>query len=67
MVGVGAIAVVVTETIQTVILIFGALAVTVFAILALPDSGVQSLAELKAAVKPEQPSMIRTDNASGLA
>jgi len=60
-------AVVVTETIQTVILIFGAMAVTVFAILALPDSGIHSLAELKAAVKPEQLSMIRTDNASGLA
>jgi len=58
--------VVVTETIQTVILIFGALAITVFAILALPDSGIRSLAELKAAVKPEQLSMIRTDNASGL-
>ncbi len=60
-------AVVVTETIQTVILVFGAVAITVFAILALPDSGVHSLAELKAAVRPEQLSMIRSDNASGLA
>ena len=60
-------AVVVTETIQTGILIFGAVAVTVFAILALPDSGIHSLAELKEAVKPEQLSMIRTDSASGLA
>jgi SSS family solute:Na+ symporter len=60
-------AVVVTETIQAVILVFGAVAITVFAILALPDVGVNSLADLKAAVRPEQLSMIRTDNASGLA
>ena len=60
-------AVVVTETIQTVILILGAILVTVFAILALPDSGVHTLAEFKAAIKPDQLSMIRSDNASGLA
>ena len=60
-------AVVVTETIQTVILVAGAVAVTVFAILALPESGVHNLAQLKEAVKPEQLSMIRTDNAAGLA
>ena len=60
-------AVVVTETIQTVILILGAILVTVFAILALPDSGVHTLSDLKAAVKPDQLSMIRSDNASGLA
>jgi len=60
-------AVVVTETIQTGILIFGAILVTVFAILALPDMGVHTLADLKAAVKPDQLSMIRSDNTSGLA
>ncbi len=60
-------AVVVTETIQTVVLILGAILVTVFAILALPDSGVHTLSDLKAAVKPDQLSMIRSDNTSGLA
>ena len=59
-------AVVVTETIQTVILILGALIVTVFAIMALPDHGVHSLAELKAQLKPRQLSMIHTDNSQGL-
>ena len=60
-------AVVVTEAIQTVLLVFGAVVITVLAILALPDIGVNSLADLKSAVRPEQLSMIRTDNASGLA
>jgi SSS family solute:Na+ symporter len=60
-------AVVVTEAIQTVFLVFGAVVITVLAILALPDIGVNSLADLKSAVRPEQLSMIRTDNASGLA
>lgn len=60
-------AVVITETVQTVILIFGAVVVTVFAILALPDSGVHSLNELRAAVKPDQLSMIQTHNSAGLA
>ncbi len=60
-------AVVVTEAIQTVLLLFGAVVITVLAILALPDIGVNSLADLKSAVRPEQLSMIRTDNASGLA
>ncbi len=57
----------VTEAIQTVLLVFGAVVITVLAILALPDIGVNSLADLKSAVRPEQLSMIRTDNASGLA
>jgi len=60
-------AVVVTEAIQTVLLVFGAVVITVLAILALPDIGVNSLADLKSAVRPEQLSMIRSDNASGLA
>jgi len=60
-------AVVVTEAIQTVLLVFGAVVITVLAILALPDIGVNSLADLKSAVRPEQLSMIRTNNASGLA
>lgn len=60
-------AVVVTETIQTVILVLGAVAVTLFAIFALPDAGVHNLSELKEAVKPDQLSMIHTDNSAGLA
>ncbi|MCZ6566036.1 MAG: sodium/solute symporter, partial [Gammaproteobacteria bacterium] len=60
-------AVVVTETIQTVILLLGAMAVTLFAIFALPDHGIHSFAEFKAALKPNQLSMIHTDNSSGLA
>ncbi|MFA5815315.1 MAG: sodium/glucose cotransporter, partial [Bacteroidales bacterium] len=43
-------AVVVTETIQTVILIGGAVLLTVIAIFALPDKGVHTLAEFKAAL-----------------
>ncbi len=59
-------AVVVTETIQTVILILGAILVTVFAILALPDRGIHTLAGLRAAVKPSQLSMIHTQSPVGL-
>lgn len=59
-------AVVVTETIQTVILILGAVLVTVFAILALPDHGIHNLAQLKAAVKPDQLSMLQSHSPVGL-
>ena len=51
-------AVVVTESIQTLILLVGAVAVTWFAILALPDHGINSFAEFKQALKPDQLSMI---------
>lgn len=47
-------AVVVTETVQSVILILGAVILTGFAIYALSDHGINSLAELKANVKPGQ-------------
>jgi SSS family solute:Na+ symporter len=60
-------AVVITETIQTVLLLFGAVLVTIFAIMALPEAGIHSFAEFKAALKPNQLSMIHTDNSSGLA
>jgi len=60
-------AVVVTETIQTVLLLAGAVLVTMFAIFALGDAGITSFAELKAAVKPDQLSMIHTSNSEGLA
>ncbi|RLE06769.1 MAG: sodium:glucose symporter [Candidatus Aminicenantes bacterium] len=59
-------AVVVTETIQTVILILGAVLVTVFAILALPKFGIYTLAQLRAAVKPDQLSMLHTHSPVGL-
>jgi SSS family solute:Na+ symporter len=53
-------AVVVTETIQTVILIGGAIALTVFAIVALPEHGVTNFAEFKANLKPGQLNMLHT-------
>jgi SSS family solute:Na+ symporter len=58
-------AVVVTETIQTVILIGGAVLLTVIAILALPDHGVNSLADLKAHLKPGQLSMLHSKDSLG--
>ena len=53
-------AVVVTESIQTVILIIGAIILTGFAIAALPEHGVSTLAELKAHLKPGQMNMMHT-------
>ena len=63
----GLTAVVVTETIQTVILLGGAVLVTVLAILALPEAGIHSLAEFREAMRPHQLSMIRTSNEDGYA
>jgi len=59
-------AVVVTESIQAVILILGAALVTIFAVLALPSHGIASLAAFKAAVKPGQLSMLQTHSSAGL-
>jgi SSS family solute:Na+ symporter len=60
-------AVVVTETIQTVILIGGAVLLTLIAMFALPDAGVHNLTELKAAIKPGQLSILHTrDSLSAL-
>jgi SSS family solute:Na+ symporter len=59
-------AVVVTESIQAVILILGAIVVTTFAVLALPSHGIHTLAAFKAAVKPDQLSMLQTRSAAGL-
>lgn len=59
--------VVITETIQTIILVGGAVLLTVFGFLALPDQGINSWADLQAAVKPEQLSIVPSaDNPSGL-
>ncbi len=54
-------AVVITETIQTVVLIGGAIVLTVFAIQALPGAGIHTLAEFKAQLKPGQLRMLHTD------
>jgi SSS family solute:Na+ symporter len=59
-------AVVVTETIQTCILLLGALTITVLAMLALPDHGIHNLAQFKAALKPNQLNMLQTHSAVGL-
>lgn len=56
-------AVVVTEAIQTILLLFGALAVTVFALLMLGRTDINSLESLRQAAKPEQLSMIRSEGA----
>ena len=59
--------VVITETIQTVILIGGAIVLTIFGFLALPEHGIESWESLKAAAKPEQLSIIPShSNTSGL-
>ncbi len=59
--------VVITETIQTVILIGGAIILTIYGFLALPEHGIHSWEGLKAAAKPEQLSLIPSDsNSSGL-
>jgi len=59
-------AVVVTESVQTVILILGAIVLTGFAMAALPDHGVTSLAELKAQLKPGQLNMLHSKESLAL-
>lgn len=58
-------AVVVTETVQAVVLIFGATLLTIFAINALPDIGINSISEFKDAIKPDQLSMLRSGDNAG--
>ncbi|MBT3244776.1 MAG: sodium/solute symporter [Bacteroidetes bacterium] len=55
-------AVVVTETIQTGILIIGALILTIIAAFALPDKGIHTLADLKAVLKPGQLNILHTQD-----
>jgi len=52
-------AVVVTESIQTVILLLGAVIVTLLAIAALPENGVETWAQFTERVKPGQLSMLQ--------
>lgn len=61
----GLTAVVVTETLQTVILLIGAAIVTVLGLMQLPEAGITSWADLQEAVKPEQMSMLQASNAEG--
>ncbi len=58
-------AVVVTETIQSVILIIGAIVLTGFAMFALGDKGITSIADLKANLKPGQLNMMHTKESLG--
>ncbi len=60
-------AVVVTETIQTVLLVGGSILVTVLAIGALPEQGISTMAEFEERLRPRQLSMVWTDNSVGLA
>lgn len=53
-------AIVVTDTIQAVLLLSGAVVLTLFAIFALPEQGIHSLTDLKAAVKSDQLSMLHS-------
>lgn len=59
-------AVVLTEALQSGILIIGAGIMTILAMLALPEHGVTNFAELKAALKPDQLSMIHSHASSPL-
>lgn len=58
----GLTSVVVTEAIQTVILVLGSLAVTLLAVNALPDAGIHSYEELKMAVDPSRLKAVSFDN-----
>ena len=53
-------AVMVTESVQTIILISGAILLTVFGILALPEHGITSLETFKSAVKDGQMNMLHS-------
>ena len=59
-------AVVVTETFNTAILLMGVCIITVFAVLALPAHGIHTLAAFRAAVKPDQLHVIRSNSTVGL-
>ena len=59
-------AVVVTETLNTVVLLIGVCLITVFAILALPAHGIHSVAAFRTAVKPGQLTVLQTHSSIGL-
>lgn len=53
-------AIVVTDTIQAVLLLGGCILLTIFGISRLPEAGIDSFAAFKAAVKPDQMSMVHS-------
>lgn len=53
-------AIVVTDTIQAVLLLSGAVVLTLFALFALPDHGIHSMADLQSALKSDQLSMLHS-------
>ena len=59
-------AVVMTETVNTAVLLIGASLTTVFALRALPAHGIHSISQFRAAVKPGQLDMLQTHNPAGL-
>lgn len=59
-------AVVVTETVNTGFLLLGAIIITIYAFLALPSHGIHSVADFRAAVKPDQLSMLQSHSPAGL-
>jgi len=59
-------AVVITETVNTVILILGALLILAFSLAALSGHGIHSLGQFRAAAKPEQLSMLHSHDSAGL-
>ncbi|MFA6125769.1 MAG: sodium:solute symporter [Bacteroidales bacterium] len=56
--------VVVTETIQTVVLLLGASIMAILAVTALPDHGIHSFADLKAVLRPDQLVLLRSAESS---
>ncbi|MEA1875376.1 MAG: sodium:solute symporter [Bacteroidota bacterium] len=56
--------VVVTETIQTIVLIGGASILAIIAVFALPDKGISTMAELKEALRPDQLVLLRSAESS---
>ena len=59
-------AVVITETVNTAILLLGAVLLLGFSLAALPAHGIHSLQAFKSAVKPHQLSMLHTHDSAGL-
>ncbi|MFI4861146.1 MAG: sodium:solute symporter [Phycisphaerales bacterium JB063] len=57
----GLLAVVVTEAVQTVLLLAGAFIITLLGVMALGDAGVHDWSAFKAATKPDQLSMVHAD------
>jgi SSS family solute:Na+ symporter len=59
-------AVVITETINTLVLLLGICIITVFGILALPSHGIHTIEQFRAATKPEQLHVLQAHSKVGL-